>query len=112
MSTIRSRFLKDKVTIWKPNTYDASSPYSDGYASPITLSCNYIDGGRAVRTAEGDTFTPSKTIRIKSYPVELDDMIAIGTYTSTEPPADAERVGGLKGGTTLVGTADFTFYTR
>jgi len=111
MSRVRSRFLKDYVTIWSESTYDAGDRYSKSWTTPVSIKCNYLDGGEIQRDNQGAEFSPSATYRCKDYGVKVGDRVALGVLTSASPPDNAETVRKVKRKTTLVGSADMTFYT-
>jgi hypothetical protein len=111
MSRIRARFLKDNVTRWRVSAYDANNPYASTWDSPVTLKCNFMNGGSIQRDQDGADFQPATTYRCKLGDVVNGDRVVLGISVATEPPTNAETVRRVPTGTTLVGTADMTFYT-
>ena len=114
MSRIRSRFLKDVVTVWRQNQTDdiTSDPYATSWTLINTFPCNYIEGGKVQRNDQGSEFQPKQTIRLKDVDVKLGDKVIIGTSTAAEPPDEAEVIKAQKGvGTPLIGSRDLTVYT-
>jgi acetyltransferase-like isoleucine patch superfamily enzyme len=112
MSRVRGRRLTDRVTVWRLQGYDPSSPYTQGYSVPVQHNANYIQGGAMARDADGVEFQPNFTIRLKNVDVRLGDYVFLGKSTATSPPENAERVRAIKGaGTPLIGTRDLTVYT-
>ena len=111
MSRIRSRFLNDNVTRWRASVYDANNPYASTWGSPITIKCNFMNGGSIQRDQEGADFQPATTYRCKLGDVIFGDRVALGTSVAAEPPSDAETVRSKKTGSTLRGSPDMTFYT-
>jgi hypothetical protein len=111
MSRVRARFLKDNVTRWRASTYDSSNPYASAYDSPITLKCNFMNGGSIQRDQDGADFQPATTYRCKLVDVINGDRVVLGISVAAEPPNNAETVRSKNTGTTLVGSADMTFYT-
>jgi hypothetical protein len=112
MSYVRARRLTDKVTVWRKSGYNPDDPYNANTARVAVYPCNWIEGGKAQRDAEGVEFNPSKTIRLQNANVKLSDYVAIGDIAGDTPPDDAEVVRGRKGaGTMLVGGLDLTVYT-
>ena len=111
MSTIRGRFLNDTVTRWREGAYDADNPYSSGWALPVTIKCNYRNGGAIQRDQEGADFQPASTYRCKDGDIQLGDRVIPGESTATQPTASAETVRQINRKTTLRGSADMTFFT-
>ena len=111
MSTIRGRFLKDTLTRWREGAYDADNPYDSGWATPVTIKCNYRNGGSIQRDQEGADFQPASTYRCKDADVKLGDRVIFGISTAATPTASAETVRQVVRKTTLRGSADMTFYT-
>ena len=111
MSRVRARFLKDNVTRWRASAYDANNPYASAYSSPITIKCNFMNGGSIQRDQDGADFQPATTYRCKLGDVINGDRVVLGISVATEPPSTAETVRSKNTGTTLVGSADMTFYT-
>ncbi len=111
MSRVRARFLKDTVTRWREGTYDADNPYGSGWALPITINCNFRNGGAIQRDQEGASFQPASTYRCKDGDVQLGDRVILGTSTALQPTASAESVRQIIRKTTLRGTPDMTFFT-
>ena len=111
MSRVRARFLKDNVTRWRASSYDANNPYASAYSSPITIKCNFMNGGSIQRDQNGADFQPATTYRCKLGDVINGDRVVLGISVATEPPSNAETVRSKNTGTTLVGSADMTFYT-
>ena len=111
MSTIRSRFLKDTVTRWREGAYNADSPYDSGWELPVTIKCNFRNGGAIQRDQEGADFQPASTYRCKDGDIKLGDRVILGTSTAVKPTSSAETVKRVVRNTTLRGSADMTFYT-
>lgn len=112
MSYVRARRLTDKVTVWRKSGYDPDNPYSATTTRVDVYPCNWIEGGRSQRDAEGVEFSPSKTIRLQNADVLLSDYVAIGDIAGDTPPSNAEVVRRRRGaGTMLTGGVDLTVYT-
>ena len=111
MSAIRGRFLKDTVTRWREGAYDADNPYASGWASPVTIKCNFRNGGAIQRDQDGADFQPASTYRCKEGDIKLGDRVILGTSTAVQPTSSAETVRQIVRKTTLRGSADMTFYT-
>jgi hypothetical protein len=111
MSRVRARFLKDSVTRWRMPAYDPNDIYASKWGTPITLKCNFMNGGSIQRDQDGSDFQPSTTYRCKLGDVITGDRVVLGISVATEPPNNAETVRSKNTGTTLVGSADMTFYT-
>ena len=111
MSRVRDRFLKDKVTRWRMPAYDPNNIYASTWGLPITIKCNFMNGGSIQRDQNGSEFQPSTTYRCKLGDVIVGDRVALGESVAVEPPVNAETVRSKNTGTTLVGSADMTFYT-
>ena len=111
MSAIRGRFLKDTVTRWRESAHDDNKPYLSGWATPITIKCNYRNGGAIQRDQEGSDFQPASSYRCKDGDIKFGDRVILGSSIATEPTASAETVRQVVRKTTLRGSADMTFYT-
>lgn len=111
MSVVRGRFLKDTLTRWREGVYDPNDPYSSGWAEPVTIKCNYRNGGAIQRDQEGADFQPASTYRCKDGDIQLGDRVILGESTATKPTASAETVRQVTRKTALRGTADMTFFT-
>jgi hypothetical protein len=111
MSRVRARFLKDNVTRWREGAYDPENPYTSGWALPVTIKCNFRNGGAMQRDQEGSDFQPASTYRCKDGDIQLGDRVVLGTSTAVQPTASAETVRQIVRKTTLIGSADMTFYT-
>jgi hypothetical protein len=111
LSTIRARFLKNKVTRWRESTYNSGDVYSKSWAVPVSFRCAYKSGGDIQRDNEGGQFQPASTYYLKLCDIKVGDKVALGISSVANPTDSAETVKKIVTKTTLVGSADMTIYT-
>jgi hypothetical protein len=111
--SLASRHMIDKATYW---LYVAggspTDPHVDGYYTvPVTLPCEFETGGKIQRDKNGEEFTPASTYYV-TQEIPLGAFVVTGEKTELTPPANAEKVRKVGGGTSLKGKSpEFVAWT-
>lgn len=101
--SLSTRHKQTPVTFWVLNqASDPLDPFGGGdtWTRSVTL-CEYETGGGTQKDDNGAEFQPQTSI----WPVTLiprGARVKIGEHTNAEPPADAETVRKIGGGSGLV----------
>ena len=102
--SLTTRHMIDKVTYWLyVEGGSPTDPYADGYYTvPVTLPCEFETGGKVQRSKEGEEFTPATTYYTTAE-IPFGAFVVTGESVELTPPANAEKVRKVGGGTSLRG---------
>ena len=111
--SLASLHMIDKVTYWVwTSVQSPTDPFAAGsWSGPVTLPCEYESGGKVQRDQHGDEFMPGSTYwTVQQIP--RGAHVVLGESSASEPPANAEKVRKVGGGTSLAfQVSEFTHWT-
>ena len=110
---LATRHMIDRVTYWTfTEGATPTDPFAAGsWSAPTTLQCEYETGGKVQRDQNGEEFTPMSVYWCVAA-IPYGAFVVLGASAAAEPPANAEKVRKVGGGTSLRGQMpEFVAYT-